>query len=181
MVCGTTGCASAPGPDGTACDDGDGCGPDACKAGACANNALCAQTVAEQQQAPDSGTPVTAVAVRCSVEGAVGFCSAQGFVARAFVGDVLQTGKGARAAAVYVEPTAVGDEAEVPVTKKARARFDRFGVARFSLKLNPLGRRLLKRATKLGRTVPVDIRFTVMDGNITRELQRLVQLVQRRR
>jgi len=181
LVCGSTGCASAPGPDGTACDDGDGCGPDACKAGACVNNALCTQTVAEQQQAPDSGKPVTAVAVRCSVEGAIGFCAAQGFVTRALVDEILPPGKGARAAAAYLQPTAVGDDAEVPVTKKARARFDRFGIARFSLKLNPLGRRLLKRATKLGRAVPVDIRFTVMDGNTTRELRRLVQLVQGRR
>ena len=100
---------------------------------------------------------------------------------RALVDEILPPGKGARAAAAYLQPTAVGDDAEVPVTKKARARFDRFGIARFSLKLNPLGRRLLKRATKLGRAVPVDIRFTVMDGKTTRELRRLVQLVQGRR
>jgi len=38
-----------------------------------------------------------------------------------------------------------------------------------------------KKATKLGRTVPVVIRFTVMDGSTARELRRVVQLAQRRR
>ena len=114
------------------------------------------------------------------MEGAIGFCSGQGFVTQALVDELLHAGKRARLAAVVLHPLEIGDDANVPVTKKARARFDRFGVARFSLKLNPLCRRLLKKARKPGRPLPVFIRFTVMDGSTTRELRRIVQLVQKR-
>ena len=180
LVCDTSGCRSAPAADGTACDNGDACGPDSCKAGACVDNALCGQTSADQQQPPGGRKPVTAVAARCSVEGAIGFCSGQGFVTQALVDQLLHAGKRARLAVVVLHPLEIGDDANVPVTKKARARFDRFGVARFSLKLNPLCRRLLKKATKLGIPLPLVIRFTVMNGGTTAELRRIVQLAQKR-
>jgi hypothetical protein len=144
------------------------------------NNALCEDTVAEQQRTPGTNKPIGAVAVRCSVEGAIGFCSAQGFVTQALVDEILHPGHGARVKASMPEPLQTGDDATVPITKKARARFDRFGVARFSLSLNPLGKRLLKKATKIGRAVPVVIRFTVKDGDAERQLQRVVQLVQKK-
>ena len=180
LVCDASGCRSAPAADGTACDNGDACGPDSCKAGACVDDALCDQTLADQEQPPGGRKPVTAVAARCSVEGAIGFCSGQGFVTQALVDKLLHAGKRARLAVVVLHPLEIGDDANVPVTKKARARFDRFGVARFSLKLNPLCRRLLKKATKLGVPLPVVIRFTVMNGGTTAELRRIVQLAQKR-
>jgi len=180
LVCDASGCRSAPAADGTACDNGDACGPDSCKAGACVDDALCDQTLADQQQPPGGRKPVTAIAARCSVEGAIGFCSGQGFVTQALVNEILHAGKSARVAVVVLHPLEIGDDADVPVTKRARARFDRFGIARFSLKLNPLGRRLLKKATKLGVPLPVVIRFTVMNGGTTAELRRIVQLAQKR-
>ena len=169
-------CATVPVADGTACDDADACAPDACYGGTCTDDPLCGQTVAEQKLAPKNGAPVNVIAVRCSVEGASGTCTAQGFVSCEVAADLLNDSSppcqpGPRSVPQLLE---VGEV--VVVTKLASAEFDRFGVARFKLRLNKLGKRLLKKAGSRGLQMPVIIRFVVKDGDTERELLRVVLL-----
>jgi hypothetical protein len=181
LLCNGVECATVPVADGTACDDGDNCTPDTCQSGTCIDDPLCGQTVAEQKVAAKKGTPVNTIAVRCSVEGASGTCTAQGFVSCEVARDLLND------SSLPCQPTPqavpqlleVGDV--VVVTKIASADFDRFGVARFKLRLNKLGKRLLKKAGSSGLRLPVIVRFVVRDGDTERELLRVVLLSRKAR
>jgi hypothetical protein len=167
-------CVSVPRPDGSACEDGDRCGPDTCQAGVCADHELCGVVTAPIVTGPRKLN----VGCRGDTPAAAGdFCEAQGFAA-----------VDERVAAAGVEPRArrrprptplPPPDGFVPITKPVRRDLSGDAQVQLKLRLNRVGKRLLKDAKREGRPLAVAVQVRVQNGGRVSLLKRLVDMVRK--
>lgn len=97
-------------------------------------------------------------------------CLAQGFTTTG--------GVAVQVATVDVAPLAEDGAAAQPVTRTAKKKFKKSqGMARFKLKLNPLGKRLLKQSPT--GTLDVEVRLQLKSGGPASLLSRLIRVLRR--
>ncbi len=198
------GCTHEPLPEGAPCEDGQECtGGDRCIAGTCQNGDFTCGRVATKPEVPVRGNdPV--LKVTCETSGDTGgsergSCEATGFLepdTAAAVGQADQHSEHSTRAVARVEAADLADgrlaaaESAVPVALAdsstllqvtrgtVRRPFNRRGRSTLKLRLNSLGKRLLRESGQL--RVRVEVRVNDRVGRAT-TLQLLVNLLRRRR
>jgi hypothetical protein len=170
-------CVATPRADGSACDNGNDCGPDTCHGGVCQDHALCPATSVTPIAVGVSGhgsPPVLSVTFQSNSKAAKGdFCEAQAFAGP----PPTPTAAGAPAELSGGVPQAEG----APITRKVRKPLKgKLGNARFKLKLNPVGKQLL-RQVPVGQGIRAAVQFNVqLVGQRQTLLRRLVTLVRKK-
>jgi hypothetical protein len=168
-------CSDPPARDGTPCDNGSTCVTetlsDSCQAGVCADAPACAAAEVAPEQ-------VKEVTVTCTGDGPDDLCEAQAFaevpIAEAAIGDSTR--------AHGLAATAPVQTIEENITKKVRKRVRaRTGDVKLKLKLNAIGKKLLRQADKERQPLQARVYVTRRSGSeVTSVLNYLVQLVRRR-
>jgi hypothetical protein len=159
-------------PNGTSCDNGDSCLGDTCMGGVCKNPPQCdiTQFTAKGKRIVMQWHKDPAKVNRGD------FCTGQAVVSWATLNGILGTGGGP-------PPGTSPDTAAIPVTSTSpKAPVSRrTGRARLTLRLNPLGLRLLQGAQQTA-ALPVIARTTMTfhSGNSTTPLTKLLNLLQRK-
>jgi cysteine-rich repeat protein len=156
-------------PDGAPCGGGGGarCGTDVCVAGICSDHPVCGQVIV--QDPPRAKAPP--IKVTCSGDGPAAkgdFCEAQAFAPA--------SGLEALAAVetAYVHPQAAG---EVAITRKVKKPLKpKTGTARLTLRLNKIGKQLLRAATRRGEPLNARVEVTVSRARQPTLLSMLVRL-----
>lgn len=205
-----TGCVHAALIDGAECNDGNNCVADTCLFGQCIESSAClAIVVVERQEVPSKGAP--RIETTCSgLTGEV--CAAQAFVsvdllapaspqsvAAAQVGGgslepasaatskkKCQRAKEKARKRIDEESRKLGEEIhQVGITNSVQRKIDRTGQATLELKLNPVGKCLLREAGADGLTVTVQAsvgskpKKKKPSGDDPETLRFLVQLVKK--
>jgi hypothetical protein len=196
----TAGCAHAPAADGTPCDDGQACTSDERCVGATCQGGTFSCGEVETKAPPPGPNPV--IRVTCATTGDAGgsekgSCEAVGFldsgaepasISRAAPDSVRNAHAVAAIEASGAAESLVGAADAQPVAALAtpgaqvtrgpiRRRLNRRGRSTVKLRLNALGKRLLKEAGRL--PVVVSVQVTDRTGRAT-SLQSLLTLLRRR-
>jgi len=180
-VCDPTagGCVSQATRDGAACDveKATGCVTGSCAAGACVEDPDCNVVFTVAQDVVEIAPNAKSATIKTTCAGEKGdTCTAQGFF------ESPPAAGAQRDASVAVTAAAVTCDnvtTNTAITKSAKRKIKKSGQAKLKLKLNPIGKCLLRQAGSDGLRVRVSGSVTPKAGGETKLLDILVRVVRR--
>ncbi len=173
------GCVSQVTGDGSACtvDKATGCVTGSCAAGACVEDPNCNVVITVAQDVVEIAPKAKTATITTTCSGAPGDqCAAQGFFESPPTAGAQRDASIAVTAAAATCAHATRDTA---ITKAAKKKIKKSGQAKLKLKLNPIGKCLLRQAGAQGLRVRVSGSVTPKAGGETKLLDILVRVVRR--